>query len=382
MKLAIADSKKDASGTGIITDMSGYDALLVSPMDVHVYFLNLPELNQAHYKGAITFQLRTLYPGDPAETVFDYRTVNKTKRGPDSQTAVFVTERAVLETYKTKNVPLLSGLAFLTAAAEKSTGTVKAVFLLTKNWFEAAAFRDQELVKYTSGYITGSKTAQVLAAFCSEFENEPLSIQLISRSAEQNRCREYGMELEGISETLSYLKLEEMADSLKLSRTEIFSARKKNNRINHKLVIAVIILLVLCTSYITLRVLTSRTEKQLTEVKAYYEKKMALNRKADLLDQEIYRLAEMNGSGSINPAYNMYEIISEIHGALSGAWVKSLVIRENSFNIEAEGADSLKVLQLLRESSAFSNITLHQASPSKIRGEQFSISGSISYDKK
>ena len=69
-----------------------------------------------------------------------------------------------------------------------------------------------------------------------------------------------------------------------------------------------------------------------------------------------------------------------LHQGLEAAWVRSLTIEANHFNLEAEGADSIRVLENLRQAARFFAVTFHQAVPSPIRGDHFTISGRFHHE--
>ncbi|GHV80724.1 hypothetical protein AGMMS49944_25150 [Spirochaetia bacterium] len=124
-----------------------------------------------------------------------------------------------------------------------------------------------------------------------------------------------------------------------------------------------------------------KTNRELYRLKGYRQEQAQRRKEAERLEGEITELVSRQ-RGIKDTQRNPYGILSQIQSCLKEAWIKSLVLQGDTFNLEAEGGDSIGVLQSLQGSGYFSGVTLHQASPSNTSGEQFTISGRISGHEK
>jgi hypothetical protein len=112
------------------------------------------------------------------------------------------------------------------------------------------------------------------------------------------------------------------------------------------------------------------------------EQRQTLER-AEALEAEIAELLADGAGANQDRRANPYGVIAGLQRSLSGGWIKSLVIQGENFDLEAEGADAIAVLQSLQTSGRFSELSLRRASSSPIAGDQFAISGRAeSYGKK
>jgi hypothetical protein len=96
------------------------------------------------------------------------------------------------------------------------------------------------------------------------------------------------------------------------------------------------------------------------------------------LEGEIAGLSGNNAvsqGGAAGNRTDPYGIIAGIQGCLSGGWIRSLVIQGENFDLEAEGADSIAVLQSLQATGFFGELSLRRASESPVSGDLFLISG-------
>jgi hypothetical protein len=146
----------------------------------------------------------------------------------------------------------------------------------------------------------------------------------------------------------------------------------------------VMLLLLNCLSLLfSLHILSGRTRAELSQVeKQEKEQRQTLDR-AKALEDEIAELLANSGSAGQDRGADPYGIIAGLQRGLSGGWIRSLVIQGEKFDLEAEGADSIGVLQSLQSSGLFSELSLRRASHSPIAGDQFIISGRTgNYGKK
>ncbi len=368
--------------------LATFDAILVSPLDFHSYVVDLPPLQADHREGAIRFRLRTMHPGDPLDTCIDYRICGaqaKTFSRSGGKVVAFAVTRAALDTYRSLGMPLISGFSLLSrtgaavAPALESTSKITLRVLATAEWIEIALYNDTELVSTSAidstqavnwteylSHIPGLPEPEHLKVFIIPVELSPEELISIT-----DHFRKFGVQKPVI------VNLKTILETMKVKAEEIFSHTKKGNRVIRKWILAALIVINLTAIDATLSLYARRAESRLAHIKETYEGKKQFALAAEKLSAEIQSLEAGSNNASTKTIATPYLVISEITKNIHGSWIKSLIIRDDGFQLEAEGADALAVLSSLRTSTVFTDVSLHQATPSPIRGELFSISGII-----
>jgi hypothetical protein len=152
--------------------------------------------------------------------------------------------------------------------------------------------------------------------------------------------------------------------------------------IRHRVIIRILAALNCISLLLSLHIIAAEKNKELYRLKWYCQEQIQRRNETEGLEREITELMSGQTKKTKDTQGDPYRIISQIQSCLSEAWIKSFALQGGNFNLEAEGADSIGVLQSLQASGYFSGLTLHQASPSKISGEQFTVSGRVhGYEK-
>ncbi|MDR2404401.1 MAG: hypothetical protein LBD78_10275 [Spirochaetaceae bacterium] len=366
--------------------------LLISPEEFPVFLLDIPRLKAQPPGLIIESHLKNLYPGDPRDTEFDYyiRPVRGRKaQAPRYRAIVFVTSRVIRSIRTKQDKTLFPGIFFMILAARmarrKKTGIkTQLVLLLTEDWLEAARFENGEVTGYSSASWTAGEQdgipAGLIPSLCGSLEGEKdgFSVSAILREPPHGALQSLlsARELKGIP--VNTLEFSTLAAGLRGKKYAVFNGRKQRNP-GH----AALAGLVLCLGilFFPLRSLSLRYEGILSRVKDAHTEKLEARESANRYEQQITEILSRTQNNQGVFYRNFYRIICVLESCLKGAWVRSLSLGETSFNLDAEGADSLGVVHALESSPCFSGMVLHQASPSKIRAEQFIISGDIIHER-
>jgi hypothetical protein len=350
--------------------------LLVSPLDIQVFLMDIPPSKETDREEIIRSRLRALYPGDPGNTVFDYILCGGKQKGePKSRRKiiVFAAEKELYDLYRGTGQSLVPGISILSLGADKIRAPSKLVILLTPEWAEAARFDNNEISAYVSGY-TGGETADLpfISPLYSEGERDTLPVLIIGYS---------GVYHSGLQERFKNcrsMNIGEAAGGTKIKSRRIFY--RHGEGINHKLIISALVLLNCASLVFSLRLVSSRMAEELIRLQNIHREQREYTKEAERLEKEIAEIQDRQAMIHANQGPAIYEIISVIDSCLSKARIQNLIIQEETFNLEAEGEDSLKVFRALEGSQFFTDISLHRAAPSKRGGEQFNISGRINHD--
>jgi hypothetical protein len=364
--------------------------LLISPQEFPVFLLDIPRIKGQPPRPIIESQLKNLYPGDPGDTEFDYYIRPVREGGARTvryRAIVFAASRTIRGIRAKQDRILIPGIAPMILAARparrKKTGAkTQLVLLLTADWLEAARFEDGEVAFHLSAPRAAGEGMPAglvpVSHSGAEGEKAGFSVTVIVRDAPRDALRSLlsARELRGIP--VNTVEFDTLAAGLRRGRYAVFSGRRRRKP-GH----AVLACLVFCLGIplFPLRSLSLRHEGILSRLRAVHAEKTETYESVSRYEQQITEILNRAQTGHAAPRQNFYRIICALESCLDGAWVRSLSLGESDFSLDAEGADSLEVARALESSPFFSETILRQASPSKIRAEQFVISGGIIHEK-
>jgi hypothetical protein len=357
-------------------------AFLVSPLEISVYLLDLPDMKDALLEGEIRKRMKALYPGAPEDTELDYALF---RRGAASRTAaVYAGSRQTCETYRGLHRPLIPGTALMRIGMGRAGLKTGFCVIAAAEWIEAAFFEESLILRcgscpapseglpfsFAASFINsgtaGPAEALVIRAGSTEEQNEKTEKLLL-----QFFCRVTALDIEKIPVKGRWKNLGIFNDS----RSRSLERQKRS---------AVALLFLRGVSLLlSLRGAAEQTRLELAQVeKQERERRETLDR-ATALENEIAAMLTNREAGDRRAWLDPYGVIDNIQGCLSGGWIRSLVIQGGNFELEAEGADSIGVLQSLQRSGRFGELSLRRSSSSSISGDQFAISGKAgNYEKK
>jgi hypothetical protein len=375
-------------------------AFLISPLEIPVYILELPVIKETFIEGEISKQLKTLYPGAPENTVMDYKIYQTGNRNRHTRVntagktglqtaAVFVCSRPVYEIYKNLKRPLIPGIALM-AEGMRNFGEGKLLAVLcTPQWIEAAFFENRMIRRYGSCPMgsgghdgSGGLPLTLIAPFLTGPESREIpALFIIAGSGEEQNTQTKKL-LNQLLNRVIDINIGDIIIKGKVKNLGIFNDNRTRSLIRSRRSIKVLTVLNCVSLFFSLHLVSTEIKLEHSRLENYYHEQSRRKNKAEVLEKEIKELLSRQTRENQDQGYNPYEIISQIRNCLSGAWIKSMVIQDKNFNIEAEGTDSIGVLQSLQTSGYFNELTVHQAQPSKNLGEQFTISGRVAGNEK
>jgi hypothetical protein len=372
-------------------------AFLISPLEIPVYILELPAIKETLIEGEIGKQLKALYPGSPENTVMDYKIYRPGNRNrnarvsaaeePGLQTAaVFVCSRPGYEIYKNLKRPLIPGIALMAEGMRKFGEGTLLTLLCTPQWIEAAFFENRVIRRYGS-CPTGSGGPEglpltLIAPFLTGPEPRDIPALFITAGSGEEQNVKIKKLLNQFLNRVIDIDIGEIIIKEKVKNLGIFNDNKTRSLIRSRRSIKALTALNCVSLLLSLHLVSAEIKLGHSRLEKYYHEQSRRQDKAEGLEMEIKELLSRQTRENQDRGYNSYEIISQIRNCLSGAWIKSLVIQDENFSIEAEGTDSIEVLQSLQASGYFDGLTIHQAQPSKSSGEQFTISGRAAGNEK
>jgi hypothetical protein len=331
------------------------DSIIVSPLEVRHYLLDLPPLRESFRKDAVVYAMRTLYPGTPESTVFDYRCLHEKTVGM----AVSTTR---LEKYRSYNKKLISP-ALAVGQFEKNAVAVCAA----ESWIELQVIRQGvPVVLFCTGQ-SDTAVEDIIARTLADKAYDDLPVHVytlpgasLERIEQYERCR--NADRKPFSSILT---------SSVSSKSVVFREAKTGPDFVKILSVSAILLAAGIPGIVDFQLYrkAARAADNLQTVKKEYEQSRAS--------------ALMQGTTQTPPERSIPEklplaaVLHEISGASAGIRLDSFTVNGDSFKFEAENAQALPVLEKLKKSAFFENVTLYQAVPLETGGERFIISGKI-----
>ncbi|MDR0597725.1 MAG: hypothetical protein LBG14_04385 [Treponema sp.] len=349
-------------------------AYLVSPLEVPVYLLELPDMQEEVLEGEIRNRLKALYPGAPEDTVIDYTLFPGPKKNAPQTALVYVSSRQTGELYRGLQRPLIPGTALMRLAMSGAGLRSAFCVIATEEWAEAAVFDGARILRYGS-CPAPSPGLPFITSFVNSGGSGPAAALFIRAGSPDEGNEKTEKLLLQFFNPLKTLDINETALKGKLKRLGIFKGSRGRSLALQKSGAGALLLLNCVSLLLSLHIVAGRTKLELSRIETQErEQGQALDR-ARALEGEIAELlaggAEANQRGRTDP----YGIIAALQRCLSGGWIRSLVIQGENFDLEAEGADAIGVLQSLQTSGRFSELSLRRAVNSPIAGDQFLISG-------
>jgi hypothetical protein len=349
-------------------------AFLVSPLEAPAYLLELPDLKEDLLEGEIRKRLRTLYPGAPEDTEIDYALCPRTGKTAPRTALARAIPRETGAMYRGLRRPLVPGTAIMDLAMARAGIRSALCVILTEEWVEAAFFEDRRILRYGSCPAASSGGLPFISSFVNRGESRQTAALLIRAGSSAAANEETEKLLLQFFERPRIFDIDEIAAKKNLKNLGIFNDSRRLALERRRRSAGALLLLNGLSLLLSLRGLSERTKTELSRMeKQEQEQGRALDRARDL-EKEIAGLLD-KGAEDPQDRADPYGIIAGIQRCLSGGWIRSLVIQGENFDLEAEGADSIAVLQSLQTAGTFSELSLRRAADSPVSGDQFLISG-------
>lgn len=324
---------------------------IASPRDLFIVAVELPPLKEKNLPEAIRFRLRSLYPGNLNDSRIDWHgTKPGGKRG--ARQIVYCATNDKLANMKEGGALILSPLKILMSLPQK--GSEEKRMLIADDWGIEATFRNGDLISFTP--LRGHKRPDADAS--------EMPITIIHERGGQG-----------------VLPLSDILHGKPKDAFAIFTRTNEQTRkFSIKIVALGFLFLLAAGLYPVLLGVTTAAEKKRDALKLEYEE----TKREALRGQELLTaIQNIEGSQIITEgmAPHPYEILASLSDSLGSGWLNTLSLRESYLQFEAEGTDSIRTANSLRQSPLFKNMNLRQATPSKTFAEIFSVSGEISNDR-
>ncbi len=348
------------------------DGILVSREDFDFQVLDLPSVPDKEIEGLIRYRLRSLYPGSPGETTFDYVLEYA---GSRRRAAVFICRKAVMEAYRSAagRVPLLLPYCLIARTAGKRKDL--RVWFCMEGWAELLVFRGGLIV--SSAFRPGKEGVPFKLDEAEESlpeEVRALPALLIALAEEIERIREAS------GDEQPHVRFQSIPDLVKDHKRTLglFDTRKRAPSVFTPAVrIGALAAAVAVLGLLVFYKAVAFTENRSQRLKALYASLQAQSGKVLQVQKETEALAAELSKMREDKPQDLYLLLSELSSVLgSEARIRSLTVRDNGFQAEAISASPLKLMEGFKDHAIFRDVKLSQVIPDARTGkERFSFSG-------
>ncbi|MBN2534027.1 MAG: hypothetical protein JXB88_14150 [Spirochaetales bacterium] len=386
-KLFLFSRQEEIAPTG------SYKALMMSRLDFSVMVTDIPPVHPSEMGNLLTYKLRSLYPGDPDTTIFDYKVIAKNKQ---KYAVLFITSRDTIDKYKTiaGNKPLLLPFPAVNKLAKRYENDNCIFYFWNKNWvdvsiYEKGVFKTSAAIKREKEtFLDFLKMKNILPKEYNEYRNificfrDELSfLQDQSRDLFKNTKH---VQFTPVEDTVSLFS--QKSDYLFRKKKQTFLFYKKL-RIEMLLLPLVLLICLLFNKYIdnratyliTLRKTLNERIQIYRKIQEYNVKKARLN---ELLAQKpadvFFLLSEISKIFKNETKIRNFEFITKDKtiGVQGGG--KKKIIKEYHFIIKGvTRAETLQYIEIFNKNPYFKNVNIPNVSGNEFHMEGIFIKGAL-----
>jgi hypothetical protein len=337
----------------------------------------LPRLRSEAIHGFLSYQIRSLYPAHPDETVFDYQLLG----GAHSRRAwVFITRSTALESQRKLGDTLLLPFAVVKGALPRVVRDGGTVVFWHPRWVEVLSITGPANKMEDSSQViprrgsSNRDAERVLAAL----PDEARSIQIVVAGDEIESVRS-AFTASTIETPLVFHDFEALCRHGAVRRNALFKPKKAGDgllrpavRIQIMLLALLVLGVLLYGKSVNTDLAYARTlETRLKALSSRAAEGAALGARGESLTRELESLQRLK---RVDP----YRVLSDLTVVLgSEVRIDSLVLEGDYFQIEAEGSRTLELMNRFAGNDRFEKVRLVQIVPAEDSGrERFKLSGS------
>jgi hypothetical protein len=360
-----------------------YEALMMSRVDFDIKVTEVPPVHESEMENLLTYKLRSLYPGDPESTAFDYKVLVKNKQ---RHAVIFITSKETLESYKqvADKKPLFLSFPITNALMQKYDEGDCILFYWHRDWVDISIY--EKGIFISSSAIRREKEA--FLDFLKMRNMLPPNFKdyrciVISFSDESEFLKEQSKDFFKDVENAEYLTVEETLPLLSKKSDYLFYKKKKTPIVEmvkiEYLLIAAIVLVCLFVNKIVwdrdaylkkLNTLFTKENEQAKQNTQYKEKKADLDKILDKKPADTFILLT-EAADIFNNEVDVTSIRIETKTETQGKKKTDKV----SFTIEARSSsDPLRYIERFNKNKYFADAIITKQDLQK---RVFTLTGSF-----
>jgi hypothetical protein len=356
-----------------------FSALMMARPDFDIKSVELPPVSEQDIQNLLKFKLRSLYPGNPDATVFDYTLLSRKNK---KYAVVFITQKKTIETYRnlSRGRPLFLPFTLVKPLIRKYSGSNCAFIFYHTRWIELLMIRGGMLV--FSSVINRDETFEIsfqkILTLLPEY-SEGFSLVFICAKKETDALNLAIRNSLDPGSSYRMVSIEELLGALHKKTDFLFSERYKEREVPHPLIMFL-------STAIVLLLLILILDKGVQQRGAYFEqleKRMRSYERQTLsmksLENDLKELENQWMELHSRAPVDIYHILSELSRIIEGrAVITYFVIEKDSFQFEAIGQNPLDLMDTFKMNENFQSIKLLQSIP--VQGtnkERFKVIGVV-----
>lgn len=367
--------------------------ILISRLDCDVRVLHIPPVSQRDVPAFLRYQLRTLYPGNPADTVFDYTTSGE---GEKRRATVYLMKRGIMERYRQRanNGRLLSADQLLKSVVpDRKNG---AVVLVRAGYVEYLRYADDALVE--SSVLPLNGRLDLPAAFRRLHGPFPpasadsgaaageVSLVWVAERLDDPRIKA-GRAATNEEQTTSVISFEDAvgrahANGWRLNHDALFRTHRTKTIRLAPLVSAFLTASILCLGVLYVSRTIGVYERRCVQVRSEYAQLQSMRSQTAAQEKALLAVNEQYDRLIARRPLNVYAFLSNL-AATAGSTrdgarisVRSITVNGSFFTMEGSASDPFSLAAAIASRSGFSGVKIMQAVPVKDgTSMQFTLTG-------
>jgi len=353
--------------------------IMVSRLDFDVQAIELPAMPEKEVEGFLTYRIRSLYPGQPEQTAFDYRIL---ARGGKRYALLSLFQRETLEEYRrlAAGKPLFSSISILLPLlGPRPSGRDLACLFWHDAWLEALVLREGEPPRsFTAkrGAGPASELDQLLSRAAVDLANA--DCLLVCAEREQEQLRELVAARLPEPGALTVLSTTQALGRSARGPAPLFAGPRARFPVPRGLRLELGAALVLLLLFLALKRGADRDVSQLDSLRREMQAAQGRSSQVLALAQEVESLQKRSAALGRTRPPDPYRVLSGLQAVLGkGTRINSFILERGTFQLEAVGSDPLRLMEVFKSGSEdFENVKLIQIVPTKDSGrELFRITG-------
>jgi hypothetical protein len=382
----------------IANNPGAFDAVMMSRLDFSVIVTDVPPIHPSEMENLLFFKLRSLYPGDPETTIFDFKVIIKSKQ---KYAVLFITSKEIIESYRelAQNKPLLLPFPAVNKLAKKYETENCIFYFWHQDWIDISIYENGVFTSASSAvkrekeaFLDFLKMRNILPKNYSEYRN----IFICSREESvflQEQSRDFFKE----TEYMQFIPIEDTLALFTHRSDYLFRKRKQAFLFHKKLKIEMLVLplIILCAllfnKYIDNRaqylINLKRTLNERIQiyrkVQEYQTKKGQLE---ELLDQKpadvFFLLSEISKTFKNETKISNFEFITKERTTAVQGSGKKKTIKEYHFIIKGRTqVEILKYIEIFNRNPYFKDVSIPYVSGREFNMEGVFIKGGADADE-
>jgi hypothetical protein len=359
-----------------LKDSNTYSALLMSRLDFHISILDLPPIPEHSVRGMLQYKLKSIYPGDPTLTDFDYKILKTAK---EKYAIIFITKKKYLKKYRqlAGNAGLFLPISLLLPYIRKQKEGNSIFCFWNDNWIECIVLKNKKINSSTV-INRSSQIAQDIKKIKSILPQLDKNSHYFSfcNNSEENIIIEQFKLLMGTEIKHSVLAFKDLYKKGIKKANLLFTPEKKIRTLprNYRINILVFMIFLLTAFIIHNEILKvelyhDKLSGTLEELSTKRSDILPLQNSIDELNKELNNLKQKK-------PLDVSQLLSELSKILtSNTVITSFVLKNDTFQIEAQGPNPFTLMDKFKKHEQFQDAELSQIIPIDDSIKYFKLSG-------